>query len=574
MGRCPDKTVQMLEKDVSKKVEAALLSACRQYFKEKLQGVSLPSDIDVSLQVARDSRHGDLASNVAMKLVSVAKQPLPILGERITENFRDILKKTKLDEYVGSVEFAGGFINLRLSEKYNQRLLLDILKDKSSFGRSSEGQGRKVNLEYVSANPTGPLTIAHGRQAAIGDALSRILRYSGYEVTNEYYLNDLGRQISLLGRSVEVRYRNLFGKGEPMPEDGYMGGYIEDIAKAVRDGKGASLLEKNSGTADFFRSYAVDYIMKLIVKDLDDFGVKFDVWTSQAALEKRREVEKVLALLQENGHIYENEGAKWFASTRYGDDKDRVVVKSDGSYTYLAPDMAYHLDKYQRGYDRLIDLLGPDHHGYINRMKSAVQALGRDKSSLDILIVQLVTLLEKGEKLSMSTRAGEFVSLRELMDEIGKDVTRFFFLSRRLDSHLDLDVELAKKESSENPVFYIQYAHARICSIKNYSRRNSWRYIFAKTRLELLKTKEEKELTRKLGEFPYAVHSSCSSLEPNRIIVYLNELARLFHSFYTECRVVTNDVALSKARLSLVECVRIVLANGLGLLNITLPERM
>ena len=564
----------MLGKDLSKTIEEALLKACKKYFRENLPDRTFPENISGILQLARDHKHGDLASNVAMRLSSAAALPPAKLAEGVVAFFNEEAARGGLDSVIGKVEIKGTFINFWLSAGYYRKLLLNIRSLGSGFGRSDEGRGRRVNLEFVSANPTGPLTIAHGRQAAIGDALSRILRFDGYDVTCEYYLNDIGRQIRLLGESVAVRYRNLFGGDEPMPEDGYMGGYITGIAEEIKAEKGKRFLERSSANEEYFRGRAVRYMMGLISKDLADFGVSFDVWTSQAGLEERKEVEKALAVLEEKGFLYDSEGAKWFASTRYGDDKDRVVRKSDGAYTYLAPDIAYHLDKYTRGYARLIDLLGPDHHGYIKRMKAAVQALGHDASSLDILIVQLVTLMRSGEAVSMSTRAGEFVTLRELIDELGKDVTRFFFLSRRLDSHLDFDIELAKKESADNPVFYMQYAHARICSIKKFSRKSQLRLAFRKTRIELLTAEEEKRLMRKLGEFPFAARSAAGSLEPSRLVDYLNELARLFHSFYTECRVISDDAALSKARLFLVECVRIVLANGLGLLNITLPEKM
>lgn len=559
----------MLGKDVSKKIADLLLKSYRKYFKENFPGVHFPKDVEIILQVPRDSSHGDLTSNIAMRLASIAKCSPSDMAKGALD-----LVRGQLEEMGVTCEAKGGFSNFKLSDAYYTKVLLEIYKEKADYGRSSEGCKKHINLEFVSANPTGPLTIAHGRQAAIGDALSRILKFNGYKVTNEYYLNDTGRQISLLGESVGVRYRNLFGKGEPMPEDGYMGSYIIDIAEEIKAKKGDKLLIKSQPSAKFFREYAVRYIMGLIVKDLTDFGVTFDTWTSQGRMEKKKEVEKALKILKEAGYIYESEGAKWFSSTRLGDDKDRVVVKSDGSFTYLAPDIAYHLDKYERGYTRLIDLLGPDHHGYIRRMKAAVQAMGRDAKSLDILIVQLVTLMRAGEAASMSTRKGEFISLREILDEVGKDVTRFFFLSRRLDSHLDFDIELAKKESQDNPVFYIQYAHARICSIKRYSTKNRFKLMLQKKDLNLLTAKEEKQLMRKLSEFPITVKASADLLEPNRLIVYLNELSRLFHSFYTECRVVSDDAALSKSRLFLVECVRIVLANGLNLLNITLPEKM
>jgi len=564
----------MLGKDISKRIRRTLSEASRTYFQENLPDTPFPEETEIVLQVTRDSRHGDLSSNVAMRLASAARRSPVVLGEGIIANFRSLMEKAGLSTYIGDVELKGGFINFRLSDEYYRQLLTNIKEQKDHFGKSDEGRHRRVNLEFVSANPTGPLTIAHGRQAATGDALSRILRFNGYHVTNEYYLNDVGRQISMLGESVGVRYRKLFGGNDPMPEDGYLGDYIVDIAKEIKAKKGSALLKKSPAASRFFREYAVRYMMKLIKEDLADFGVSFDVWTSQAGFEKKKDVEKILGKLERDGYIYENEGAKWFASTRFGDDKDRVVIKSDGSYTYLAPDIAYHNDKYRRGYDRLVDFLGPDHHGYIKRMKAAVQAMGHDAKSLDILIVQLVTLLRGGETVSMSTRKGEFISLREIMDEIGTDVTRFFFLSRALDSHLDFDIELAKKESTDNPVFYIQYAHARICSIKKFSRKKWFSTLFQKTDPGLLGAREEKQLIRKLSEFPFAVKASADALEPNRMIVYLNELARCFHSFYTQCRVVSDDPALSSARLFLVECVRIVLSNGLGLLNISLPEKM
>jgi len=564
----------MLGKDLSQKIEQTLLRACKEYFRENLPDVAFPEEIDAALRLTRDHKHGDLTSNLAMRLSSAAGVSPRELAEGIMSVFSRLSVSEGLDVIIGKAEVKGAFINFWLSGEYFSRLLVNIRSMGGAFGKSEEGRGRKIDLEFVSANPTGPLTIAHGRQAAIGDALSRILRFDGYDVTSEYYLNDVGRQIDLLGRSVAVRYRGLFGVDGKMPEDGYMGGYITVIAEEIKAARGGDLVERTPDNEKYFREYAVRYMMDLIKKDLSDFGVSFDVWTSQGALEKRGEVGRAMSLLEEKGFLYEDEGALWFSSTRYGDDKDRVVKKSDGAYTYLAPDIAYHRNKYERGYTRLIDLLGPDHHGYIKRMKAAVQALGHDKRSLDILIVQLVTLLRGGEAVSMSTRAGEFISLRELIDELGKDVTRFFFLSRRLDSHLDFDIELAKKGSADNPVFYMQYAHARICSIKKFSRKSLWRLFFRKTRLEMLSSDHEKRLIRKLGEFPFAVRSSAESLEPARLVEYLNELARLFHSFYTECRVISDDAALSKARLYLVECARVVLANGLGLLNITLPEKM
>jgi len=564
----------MSGKNCTEKLSEAILIAVRKYFKENLPDKTFKKERSVIVQPAKNREHGDLATNVAMVLASESGKTPSELSLGLIPMIQAAVDETDFAVYIDKIEQKGGFINFRLSGRYYQDLLCMVMRDGGDFGRSGVGEGKKVNIEFVSANPTGPLTIAHGRQAAIGDALSRILSYCGYEVDDEYYLNDCGRQINLLGRSVAARYRGLFGGTVDMPEDGYMGGYIIDIAEEIKSLKGDRLLKEEPGAADFFSSYAVEYIMKLINKDLDDFRVKFDIWKSQASIENNDEVGKVLSHLEKDGYIYEDEGAKWFASSRFGDDKDRVVLKSDGSYTYLAPDIAYHNDKYERGYDRLIDLLGPDHHGYINRMKAAVQALGHKPETLDILIVQLVTLLRSGETVSMSTRKGEFISLREVIDEIGTDVSRFFFLTRKLDSHLDFDIDLAKKESSDNPVYYIQYAHARICSIHKFSIDKSGDTKLENADLGLLASTPEKDLMRKLGEFPTAVRQSAEALEPARIVAYLSELARGFHSFYTECRVVTDDKELTRARLFLVECVRIVLSNGLGLLNISLPEKM
>ncbi|MFH1837781.1 MAG: arginine--tRNA ligase [Candidatus Omnitrophota bacterium] len=564
----------MFGKDIVKQIEEFLLNACKEYFLKNLPDISFSEEIDVSLQITRDPSHGDLTSNIAMRLASQVKNQPAVIGKELIAIFEEKIKGTPLKEFLENVGLTGGFINFKLTDVYYHGLLRSISKLGKDFGRAGKNRSKKINLEFVSANPTGPLTVAHGRQAAIGDALSRILRFNGFKVTNEYYLNDMGRQINLLGESVRVRYLNLLGENDLMPEDGYRGEYITEIAREIKKKKGAKLRKDSPKVRLFFRKYAVDHILRLIKDDLKDFGVSFDEWTPQSKIENENRVEKALGFLREKGYIYENEGAVWFASTRSGDDKDRVVIKSDGSFTYLAPDIAYHLYKYGRGYSELIDILGPDHHGYIARMKAAAEALGHDKNSLNVLIVQLVTLLRGKETISMSTRKGEFISLREIMDELGSDVTRFFFLSRRLDSHLDFDIELAKKGSSDNPVFYIQYAHARICSIKKFSRKHWKQWIFAGTEVSLLKEKEEKILIRKLSEFPFAVQSSAETLEPNKMIVYLNELARLFHSFYTECRVISDDKRLSKARLYLVENTRIVLSNGLNLLNITLPEKM
>jgi arginyl-tRNA synthetase len=424
-------------------------------------------------------------------------------------------------------------------------------------------------VEFVSANPTGPLTIAHGRQAAIGDSLANILEFTGYRVTREYYLNDEGTQIDILGRSIQARYRGLLGMEEDFPEDGYKGAYIYDIAKDFRSRYGSRF----AGRTDIkpFREFGLKWILKDIKEDLSEFGVGFDVWYSQRKLRSSGKVAKAIGLLRKRGHIFENEGAVWFRSTAFGDDKDRVVVKSDGSHTYLAPDIAYHLEKYRRGFRRIIDIWGPDHHGYVPRMKAAIQALGFPKDSVDVLIVQLATLYKGGAAVSMSTRAGEFVTLREVREEVGKDVSRFCFIMRRLSSHLDFDLDAVKKESADNPVYYIQYAHARIWSIleKGASAEKS-----ASFDPGLLDKPEEVALIRTLSQFPTAVALGAKTLEPYAVLQYLQGLAGLFHSFYNKHRVVSDDPRLTRARLVLVDGVRTVLANGLRLLGVSLPKKM
>lgn len=562
----------MVTKDIAEIIESTILQSCRAYFQEAHPDKTFPEDIKPTIQVSRDKAFGDLSSTIALKLASFARTSPVDVAEGICKHLEVLVKRSKRISVIDDIRPVKGFINFRLSSAFYAGQLKDIFSKKDNFGKNRIGEGLKVNVEFVSANPTGPLTIAHGRQAALGDAIARIMRFSGYEVTCEYYLNDVGRQIRLLGESVRVRYFELFGKKVEMPEDGYQGDYVGRIADSMKRSFGDTLLDREK--KDEFCDFAVSYMLSHIKKDLDDFGVEFNHWSPQSAIESRGEVEKTLVELEKKGFIYEKDGAKWFSSTNFGDDKDRVVVKSDSTYTYLAPDIAYHRDKYSRGYEMVIDLLGPDHHGYIKRMEAAVEALGCDAATLNILIVQLVTLLRSGEKVSMSTRKGEFIALRQIMDEVGTDVTRYYFLSRRLDTHLDFDIDLAKKESKDNPVYYIQYAHARICSIKKFSKKNRIKRLFAKTDLGKLVSDEEKALIRHLSEFPVAVVGSLEALEPNRMVSYLNDLARFFHSFYTECRVVTDDHCMSNARLYLVECARIVLSNGLRLLNISLPEKM
>ncbi|MDO8525473.1 MAG: arginine--tRNA ligase [Candidatus Omnitrophota bacterium] len=525
--------------------------------------------LKAELEIPKEKSHGDISTNIAMRAAKYAGSSPVELAASIKSNLDALV--SDLSGAIDRVEVKNpGFINFFLAKDFLCKVLLQIKREKHNFGRSSIGRGIKMQVEFVSANPTGPLTIAHGRQAAIGDSLANILDFLGYDITREYYLNDEGTQMNILGSSIRARYFELFGSAEPFPSDGYKGSYVADIAREFRKKYGRKYL--NTTDIKVFREFGLRWILIDIKKDLKSFGVKFDVWYSQKALRKSGKVKRAMALLKEKGYIYEEAGAVWFKSTAFGDDKDRVVIKSDGSLTYLAPDIAYHLEKYRRGFKKITDIWGPDHHGYIPRMKAAIRAFGFPEESLAVLIVQLATLYKGGQAVSMSTRAGEFVTLREVMDEVGKDVSRFALLMRRISSHLDFDLDLVKKESSENPVYYIQYAHARIWSILEYSRRSH--IITAKFDSKLLKESEETDLLRALRQFPLIAALSGKAQEPYIILQYLQDLATLFHHFYNTRRVVSDDVSLTKSRLVLVDCVRIVLANGLRLLGVSLPKKM
>ena len=555
---------------IEKTINSIIERAANEVF-AKQPGIqpALSSKLNAELEIPKDKNHGDLSTNIAMRASKLAGMPPLDLAALIKAR----LEKA-LPEMHGAVErvevMPPGFINFFLSRKFLCKVLLQVKREKQNFGRSGVGRGVKLQVEFVSANPTGPLTIAHARQAAIGDSLANILGFLGYNVTREYYLNDEGTQMNILGSSIRARYLGLSGGAEPFPADGYKGSYVNDIARDFKKKYGKKYISVTD--IKVFREFGLRWILNDIKKDLKDFGVKFDVWYSQKSLRKSGKVERAIAILKEKGYIYEAENAVWFKSTAFGDDKDRVVIKSDGSMTYLAPDIAYHLEKYRRGFRKITDIWGPDHHGYVPRMKAAIQALGFSKESLTVLIVQLATLYKGGQVVSMSTRAGEFVTLREVSDDVGKDVSRFCFLMRRLSSHLDFDLDLVKKESSENPVYYIQYAHARIWSILEYSKRAH--IVTAKFDSKLLKEAEEFELLRALRQFPLIVGLSGKTQEPYVILQYLQDLATLFHSFYNKHRVVSDCLSLTKSRLVLVDCVRIVLANGLHLLGVSLPKKM
>jgi arginyl-tRNA synthetase len=540
-----------IEKNIIDIIKASLKKAFPEVLDTGMKGIEL--------EVPKEKRFGDFSTNIAMKLSrELKKSPLDIAGI--------IAKELKVSDFIKDVKIEKpGFINFYLSDDAVIDTLKDIIKEGPSFGGSAIGKGKKVQIEFVSANPTGPLTVAHGRQAAIGDSLARILEFCGYKVTREYYINDEGVQIQALGKSLKARFMEIRGGKSEFPENGYKGRYIYDMAQKIKDnGKPAALSD------DFFMEYAAKEIMKTIIKDLEDFGVVFDVWYSQKALSKSGRIEKSLKILKDKGFLYEKDGATWFKSTGFGDDKDRVVIKNDGSYTYVTPDLAYHKEKFDQGYEMIINIWGPDHHGYINRIKAACQALGYDKDKLSILIAQLVTLYREGKPVRMSTREGEFITLREVMEEVGKDAARFFFIMRRTDSHLDFDLALAKAKTMDNPVYYIQYAYARISSIIDFSKN-------MKTDLENLRfldKPEEIDIIKILIQYPKIIAVCRHNLEPYILLSYLQDLASLFHSYYNVYRVVTDDRTLTEARINLARSVRTVLSSGLNLLGVSAPEKM
>jgi len=536
-------------------------------------GAALPAAFDYSVELPRSEAHGDWATNVALKLSRYAKKKPQEIAEQVRKT---LLERLAADPETGraikKIEVEGpGFINFFLAETSVALLLLKIKDEDARYGATDFGKGKKVLLEYVSANPTGPLTIAHGRQACLGDALARILKITGFTVHREYYLNDTGRQIETLGRSAWLRYLELLGAKIEFPEEGYQGAYIKDLAREVLEKEGERFKSAPEKEAiAFFSVYAADEIMKGIRRDLEELRVVFDNYFSEKKLRESGAIETTIDTLRAKGLVFDSEGALWFKSTEYKDDKDRVLRKSTGDYTYLAPDIAYHQQKFTRGFEMLVNLWGPDHHGYVPRMKAAVQALGGSEEALKVLLVQLTTLFRKGVPVRMSTRAGEFVTLRELMDEVGVDATRVFFLLRRVESLLDFDLDLAKEKTQENPVYYLQYAHARICSIVEYGGVK----VDKDVRLEVLKEKEEFDLIKELAHYPSTLQAAASGLEPYRVVDYLREVATRFHKFYTLHRVVTDDRELTKARLLLVDCVRIVLRNGLELIGVSQPVKM
>lgn len=549
---------------------------------ETLQAIILENKfsqqkLNIYLENPKEKKFGDWSVNLAMKIAKERRQSPLKLAEQIAKLLEQKLEDLGLKEWVDRIEVKPpGFINLFLANKALHQVLNAIQNEKQKFGQSQIGQGKKVLLEFVSANPTGPLSVAHARQAAVGDTLANILEFCGFSASREYYINDEGNQIKMLALSLRARYLECFQvKFVEFPQDGYRGEYLYDIAKRLIEKEGNKYLQMPlEQSLPFFSAYVTQEILQIIKDELNEFGVRFDFWSSQKSLNESGEIEKALSLLRQKGYIYEKDGAVWFKSTDFGDDKDRVLIKSDGQYTYLAPDIAYHNLKFQRGFHWLIDIWGPDHHGYINRLKSAVCALGYKQEDLSIIIIQLATLFRDQKPVMMSTRAGEYISLKEVMDEAGRDASRFFYLMRRCDSHLDFDLELAKKKSSENPVYYIQYAHARIASIMQFKNKGIENLKGTDIDFSLLQEEESLNLMRTLNRFPDVIGDCAINLEPQGLTTYLTELAGQFHFFYNKYRVISDDSRISLARLTLADCVRQVIAIGLTLLGVSAPDKM
>ena len=534
----------------------------------KLLGIETMPAIEV--EVPPDDSMGDLATPVAMSLSKILKKPPGKIADEIVLSITD---RTIFER----IDIAGpGFLNFKFTKEYLYLQLGELLKQKSSFLREDIGRGRRVQVEFISANPTGPLHLGHGRGGATGEALSNLLRAAGYNVDREYYINDAGKQVKLLGLSVFAKYQSLLGVEYPFPDDGYKGGYVEDLAKELIRKYGGKYLQMSfSDVSDIFIDYSYNTMLSCIRKELEDFGIVFDTWQSERELFRNGEVEKAIEDLRNRGFIYEKDGALWFKATAFGDDKDRVIIKNDGEYTYFTSDIAYHRKKIERRYDELIDIWGADHHGYIPRMHAVIEALGYPKDKLKVLLVQMVSLIRGGKPVQMSKRAGEFVTLREVIDEVGADTTKFIFLTRRPDSHLEFDIEAAKTQSSENPVFYVQYANARINSIFAHAReKNIPVGTLCDADFSGLSVPDELRLIKKLLMYPMVFEGAANAHEPHRITFYLQELAGMFHPYYNKCKVVSDDTVLTEARLALCEAVRIVLCDGLEILGVTAPEKM
>ena len=562
-------------------------------------GTTLPDGITVQVERTRDERYGEFASNIALNLARQARlKPREIAA--------GIMKYLPQSEFIDKTEIAGpGFINFFLAQQAYLQVIPDIQTQGAGFGRNHMGAGNHVLLEFVSTNPTGPLHVGHGRGAAYGASVANLLEAAGFTVTREYYVNDAGRQMDILATSVWLRYLELCGTALEFPEKGYRGDYIRQIAELIIQEKGKAFhkppdtdsFEKIStsegdvqldqlinlaktllGRDDYLYIHqaTLDNILDDIKNDLEEFGIRFDVWFSEQSLISSGEVAECVTALKDAGEIYQKDGAQWFRSTAYGDEKDRVVIRENGQLTYFASDIAYHLNKYNRGFSSMINIWGADHHGYIARVKAAMKTLGKEPERLHILLVQFAVLYRGREKVSMSTRSADYVTLRDLRQEVGNDAARFFYVMRKSEQHLDFDLELAKSQSKDNPVYYIQYAHARISSVMSQLREKGFSYGAddSLASLETLVQPHEQSLMKSLLRYPEVIQSAAGNYEPHQICFYLNDLANEFHSYYNSHQFIVDDTAIRNARISLILAVQQVIKNGLEILGVTAPDKM
>ena len=523
---------------------------------------------DFVIETPKDEKNGDFSTNLAMQLTRILRQNPRKIAEAIVGGI-------DLPGLVERVEIAGpGFINFYLVPGWLNRVLPAIQEEDADYGKSNAGGGERVQVEFVSANPTGLLHMGNARGGALGDTLAAVLNEAGYVCDKEYYINDAGNQVENLGKSVEARYFELLGRDDyQIPEDGYHGKDIIATAQRLLDEKGEALVDlPEAERRELMKNYALKEKVAGIRGSLENFGVVFDNWFSEQSLHDAGSVHEVVDILREKGYVYEKDGAQWLRATDWGEEKDEVLVRSNGTPTYFAADIAYHRDKFERGYKRLINIWGADHHGHVARLKGAMTALGYDGDDITVILMQLVRLYRGGEIVKMSKRSGKYVTLDELIEEVGKEAARFFFIMRSPDSALDFDLDLAKAESSDNPVYYVQYAHARICSILSVAGVDTPKA--ADVDLSLLTEENERVLIRKLAEWPQEVADAARELAPYHLAYYAKELANAFHSFYNSCKVLTDDAALRDARLALVDCTRITLRNVLTLLGLSAPERM
>ena len=575
-----------------------LLTKCVQDLISKGILNEMPSKIRIDH--TKDNSHGDYATNIALMLSKQAKMSPVELAKIIIDQFEQ-------KSFIKKIEIAGpGFINFFMSQETSSSIVNEIIDQAALYGSSEIGHGKKVLLEYVSANPTGPLHVGHGRGAAYGATVSNLLRNAGFIVDNEYYVNDAGRQMDILTVSIYLRYLTICGESLRFPDNGYQGQYINDIAQVIYEASGQEFHLKSdlffenvskdgseggdkeihidqlikrakSILGDRFKAVfkvGIESILGGIKNDLAEFGVIFEKWFSEQSLIDSGLSEACISKLKDSKNLYEKDGALWFKTTNYGDEKDRVVVRDNGNHTYFASDIAYHLEKLERGYDKIINVWGADHHGYIPRVKASIEALGHDPNKLEILLVQFANLYRGGSKVQMSTRSGSFVTLEDLRAEVGNDAARFFYILRKSEQHMDFDLDLAKSKTNENPVYYIQYAHARICSVFRQADEKEIELDVSQTNLTLLTEEIEKDLLRELSRFKSVLESSAIQYEPHQLAYYLRDLSNHFHSYYNACKFIVDDKNLTQARLALISATQQILKNGLSILGVGAPESM